>query len=63
MMQKKSGYCAFRNDKTKQTNDKNTNWPVLKTMLVILNSYIKPVSLSLRFKMLRNMYFVPLYVA
>ena len=31
-------------------NDKNTNWPVLKTMLIILNSYIKPVSLSLWFK-------------
>ena len=35
---------------TKQTNDKNTNWPVLKTMLIILIFCIKPVSLSLRSK-------------
>ena len=35
--------------KQNKTSDKNTNWQVLKTMLTILNSYIKSVSLSLRF--------------
>ena len=35
--------------KQNKTSDKTTNWPVLKTILIILNSYIKSVSLSLRF--------------
>ena len=34
--------------KQNKTSDKTTNWPVLKTILIILNSYIKSVSLSLR---------------
>ena len=35
--------------KQNKTSDKNTNWPELKTILIILNCYIKSVSLSLLF--------------
>ena len=34
-------HLAMTKQKQNKTSDKNTNCPVLKTLLIILNSYIK----------------------
>ena len=49
MMQQSLDTVHLAMTKQNKTSDKTTNWPVLKTILIILNSYIKSVSLSLRF--------------
>ena len=49
MMQQSLDTVHLAMTKQNKTSGKTTNWPVLKTILIILNSNIKSVSLSLRF--------------